>query len=104
MTIRVRSLAVGLICVLTWVNQAVAAKTHARILAGNISSGKNQSYDPGEGIRLLQGLKPDVALLQEFNYGKNDKAAVDEFKRKAFDNDFYICRESKKSDVIPNGI
>src|SRR5689334_14110649 len=42
-----------------------------RVVASNLSSGPKQSYDPGEGIRLLKGLRPDVALIQEMNYGQN---------------------------------
>ena len=37
-----------------------------RIMASNLSSGNYQSYDPGHGIRLMQGVDPDIILIQEF--------------------------------------
>ncbi|MEO7329156.1 MAG: endonuclease/exonuclease/phosphatase family protein [Minicystis sp.] len=45
--------------------------TRVRIVAANLTSGNVQSYDPGEGIRILQGLHADVILLQEMNYVLN---------------------------------
>jgi uncharacterized repeat protein (TIGR02543 family) len=45
-----------------------------RIAAANTSSGNNQDYSGGHGIRMLQGVHPDVVLIQEFNY-KNDTVA-----------------------------
>lgn len=45
--------------------------TPVRIVAANLTSGSNQSYDPGHGIRILQGLAADVILIQEMNYGAN---------------------------------
>ena len=42
-----------------------------RIMAANISSGTNQSYDGGEGSRIFDGLNPDIALVQEMNVGSN---------------------------------
>lgn len=39
-----------------------------RAVAANLSSGNLQSYEPGEGLRILQGLRPDVVMIQEFNY------------------------------------
>ena len=36
-----------------------------RIAAGNISSGNGQDYDQGHGIRIFQGVKPDIILIQE---------------------------------------
>ncbi|NQX01675.1 hypothetical protein HQ447_13540, partial [bacterium] len=48
---------------------AAAADEVIRIMAANITSGNNQSYDPGEGNRIFQGLDPDVVLVQEMNVG-----------------------------------
>jgi endonuclease/exonuclease/phosphatase family metal-dependent hydrolase len=42
-----------------------------RIMTANLTSGEDQSYDLGHGLRLMQGVKPDVVLVQEFNYGRN---------------------------------
>ncbi len=40
-----------------------------RVAAANLTSGNQQSYDPGNGIRILQGINADVVLMQEVNYG-----------------------------------
>ncbi len=43
-----------------------ASAIEVKILAANLTSGTNQAYeDPG--IRIFQGLEPDVVLIQEFN-------------------------------------
>ena len=39
-----------------------------RFMAANLTSGNLQSYDPGHGIRLMAACRPDVILIQEFNY------------------------------------
>ncbi len=73
-----------------------------RLVAGNISSGNLQSYDPGEGIRILKGLAPDVAMLQEMNYGSNSEGDYKTFVSEAFDSSFSFYAEP---DVqIPNAI
>ncbi|MGF1525890.1 MAG: lamin tail domain-containing protein [Candidatus Competibacterales bacterium] len=79
-----------------------AGKAPLRIMAGNITSGRNQSYDEGHGARIFQGLAPDVALIQEFNYGNNSKAAIDEFVADTFGEQFNYYREPGAQ--IPNGI
>ncbi len=73
-----------------------------RIVAGNLSTGTQQSYDPGEGIRILQALKPDVALLQELNYGAGDDASVRAFVDAAFGTSYQYVREPGVQ--IPNGV
>jgi endonuclease/exonuclease/phosphatase family metal-dependent hydrolase len=50
---------------------ATPAPLPLRLMAANITSGNLQSYDPGEGIRIFQALKPDVVMIQEFNYHQN---------------------------------
>jgi endonuclease/exonuclease/phosphatase family metal-dependent hydrolase len=68
-----------------------------RIVAANITSGTDQSYeDPG--IRIFQGLKPDVVLIQEFNYATGQRALVDA----AFGTSFSYFVEPSVN--IPNGI
>ncbi|RME50640.1 MAG: endonuclease/exonuclease/phosphatase family protein [Deltaproteobacteria bacterium] len=37
------------------------------IMAANLSSGNDSAYE-SPGIRILQGLSPDIVLIQEFNY------------------------------------
>ena len=74
-------------------------------MAGNLTSGNNQSYDPGEGIRIFQGLDPDIVMIQEFNYGSNSSADLRAFVDEAFGTEFEYHREHTSSDGdIPNGI
>lgn len=47
-----------------------------RIAAANLTSGDNQSYTLGHGIRILQGIHADIILLQEFNYQSNTPAQL----------------------------
>lgn len=83
---------------------AVPAVTHIRAMSANISSGNQQSYDNGEGLRIFQGLKPDVVMIQEFNYKSNSEKDLSEMIMTAFDKAFSFYRESESSDQIPNGI
>jgi endonuclease/exonuclease/phosphatase family metal-dependent hydrolase len=39
-----------------------------RVMAANTTSGTQQSYE-APGIRIFQGLKPDIVAIQEFQYG-----------------------------------
>ncbi len=73
-----------------------------RVMAANITSGNNQSYDPGEGIRIFQGLKPDVVAIQEFNYGNKTAASMRQMVDTAFGTNFWYFREP--GDQIPNGV
>jgi len=73
-----------------------------RIVAANITTGKKQKYDAGEGIRILQALKPDVALLQEMNYKSNSYADLDAFSAQAFGEGFTYFREDGQQ--IPNAV
>jgi endonuclease/exonuclease/phosphatase family metal-dependent hydrolase len=72
-----------------------------RIVAANLSSGNLQSYDPGHGKRILQALKPDVVLIQEFNYGSNTPADLQSFVDATFGPGFSYAREGGQ---IPNGV
>lgn len=75
--------------------------TQVRIMAANLSSGNNQSYDPGHGLRLMQGAQPDVVLIQEFNYGNNGEAAIEGMVQATFPGYGYY-RETGAQ--IPNGV
>ena len=67
-----------------------------RVVAGNIT-GQGQRYDDGAGIRIFQGLHPDVALVQETNYSAGVRAFVDE----AFGPEFeYVVGSGR----IPNSV
>lgn len=79
-----------------------AHQTNVRVMAANISSGNYQSYDPGEGIRIFQGVKPDVVLIQEFNYKRNSSSEIRAFVDDAFGSSFYYYREGGAQ--IPNGV
>ena len=76
--------------------------TRLRIMAANLTSGDGQTYDAGEGIRILQGLKPDVALVQEFNYRTNGDTDLRAFVDTAFGAAFAYYRGTGSS--IPNGV
>jgi endonuclease/exonuclease/phosphatase family metal-dependent hydrolase len=71
-------------------------------MAANITSGNLQSYDPGHGIRIFQGLKPDIVLIQEFNYGNNSDASIRRFVNTTFGTEFTYARENGAQ--IPNGV
>ncbi|WNG49677.1 endonuclease [Archangium minus] len=83
-------------------NGASLTDVRVRLMAANITSGNNQSYDPGHGTRIFQGTKPDVVMIQEFNYGNNSAAAIRSFVDEAFGPGFYYYREGGAQ--IPNGI
>lgn len=72
-----------------------------RVLASNLT-GDSQSYEP-EQIRILKGLKPDIAAMQEFNYGSKTPADIRSLVDQAFGTNFYYHREDG-SYPIPNGI
>jgi len=78
------------------------ATTRIRLMAANITSGNNQSYDPGHGTRIFQGTDPDVVMIQEFNYGANTTADIRGFVDAAFGASFSYYREAGAQ--IPNGI
>lgn len=73
-----------------------------RVMTANTTSGNRQSYDPGEGVRIFQGVHPDVALIQEFNYGDNSDTAIRGFVNTAFGSGFSYYRE--RGAQIPNGV
>ncbi|MBI1290305.1 endonuclease [bacterium] len=81
---------------------AATAQTPLRLMAGNITSGNNQSYDPGHGTRIFQAFAPDIAMIQEFNYGGNTTAEIRAWVDTAFGTNYYYYREGGAQ--IPNGI
>jgi endonuclease/exonuclease/phosphatase family metal-dependent hydrolase len=82
--------------------QEFALSVPVRLMAANITSGNLQSYDPGNGIRIFQGTRPDVVMLQEFNYGDNSATAIRQFVNTAFGTSFSYYREGGAQ--IPNGV
>ena len=73
-----------------------------RIMAANITSGNDQSYDPEPGRRIFKGLKPDIVLIQEWNYKDNSDEDIREFVDKVFGEEFSFFREEDAQ--IPNGV
>lgn len=73
-------------------------------MSANITSGNIPSYDAQHGVRIFQGLKPDLVLIQEFNYGDNSESSIREFVDLAFGSEFHYYREEGKDKTIPNGI
>lgn len=78
------------------------AQTRLRCMAANISSGNNQSYDPGEGTRIFKGLKPDIVMIQEFNYGDNSAATLSNYVTSTFGSTYTYARGPVAQ--IPNGV
>jgi endonuclease/exonuclease/phosphatase family metal-dependent hydrolase len=75
------------------------------LVEGNLSTGNNQSYDPGEGIRIFKGINADVAMVQEMNYGSDSTTAIRSFVDQAFGTTYSYFRESTSGPgTIPNGI
>jgi len=73
-----------------------------RVVAANISSGPSLDYGAAEGVRIFQGLHPDVVLIQEFVVRGNSAAEVDSFVGTTFGAGFTYYREPGMQ--IPNGI
>jgi endonuclease/exonuclease/phosphatase family metal-dependent hydrolase len=82
--------------------EASLTNVPVRLMAANITSGNLQSYDPGHGTRIFQGTKPDVVMIQEFNYGDNSASAIRSFVDTAFGTGFHYYREGGAQ--IPNGV
>ena len=68
-------------------------------MSANITSGGHSAYEAA-GIRIFQGLSPDVVLIQEFNY---EEGSLREFVDEAFgpEFDYYV---EPGGENIPNGI
>lgn len=77
-------------------------------MAANLTSGDAQSYDLGHGQRILQATKPDIVMIQEFNYRSNSPAELESFVHATFPladgGTFAWHREGASSADIPNGI
>jgi endonuclease/exonuclease/phosphatase family metal-dependent hydrolase len=88
---------------LTFAGALFSPAQKIRIVAGNITSGNGQNYDEGHGIRIFQGVKPDIVLIQEFNYLSKSAADIREFVDTTFGTGFSYFRESNTGS-IPNGV
>jgi endonuclease/exonuclease/phosphatase family metal-dependent hydrolase len=76
---------------------------NVRVMAANLN-GDTQSYQPF-ALRILQGLKPDVVCIQEFNYSNNAASDFRVMIDATFGTNFVYYREPfTASGSIPNGI
>jgi endonuclease/exonuclease/phosphatase family metal-dependent hydrolase len=71
-----------------------------RVMAANISDGQSQIYDT-TGVRIFQGLVPDIVAIQEFNYTGLNGSGAGDLVDDAFGTNFYYVNGSGS---IPNGI
>ena len=81
----------------------LATPTRLRLVAANLSTGNNQNWNAGEGLRILEGLRPDVVMVQEFNYNSNTTQDFQSFANAVCGTTCYVTRETG-SLQIPNGI
>lgn len=101
-----------------WVSRGCAPSSDGgtpfllRAMAANLTSGNLQSYDPGHGIRIIQGLHPDVVMIQEFNYWidpnqyprpPTSEADLAEMMQRTFPDAGYVYARGTQSG-IPNGV
>ncbi len=76
----------------------VPARLALRVMAANTTSGTQQSYE-APGIRIFQGLTPDIVLVQEMKFAGGLRAFVDTAFGKSFS--YYV---ETRVGGIPNGI
>jgi endonuclease/exonuclease/phosphatase family metal-dependent hydrolase len=85
----------------------VVIQTNAtvRIMAANLTSGTDQSYETA-GIHIFQGLKPDIVAMQEFRYkSSTSDTQLRQLVDTAFGPAFFYYRETNNPSYnIPNGI
>jgi len=90
-------------CGFLLVGHSIQAQTiDLRIAAGNLSTGNNQNYDNGEGLRILDGINADVMMLQEFNYGSNSASEYRSIITSTFGSSYSYYVEP--TGAIPNAI
>ena len=77
-------------------------KQTIRTVAANITSGSSQAYEDPV-TRILEGLHPDIVMLQEFNVGSSSSTTeVRNWVDTTFGTGFNYFREN--SGGIPNGV
>ena len=74
-----------------------------RAMAANLTSGNYSAYSPGHGVRIFKAVKPDIVMIQEFNWYRSDESDQSALKliSEAFDASYYVYRGNGS---IPNGI
>ena len=75
--------------------------TRLRVVAANLTSGNDQSYDPGAGLRILQGIHADVVLMQEVNYGLD---TVEDMRKITDGICGQDCTMARGAGQIPNAV
>lgn len=78
-----------------------AGPANVRVVAANLTSGDSQSYE-APGTNILQGLKADVVLIQEFNVGDKSELATKQWITTTFGPTYEYYREPQGN--IPNGV
>ena len=76
-------------------------KQTIRTVAANITSGNSQAYE-APGTRILQGLQPDVVMIQEFDVKSSSTADLRSWVDSTFGPEFNYFRENYSG--IPNGV
>jgi endonuclease/exonuclease/phosphatase family metal-dependent hydrolase len=92
------------LCPAAWaatVSQVSESNFTFTVMAANLTDQPERYEEPG--IRILQGLKPDIVALQEFRYGVSQPAELRGFVDLAFGTNFDFYREPGDY-AIPNGI
>jgi endonuclease/exonuclease/phosphatase family metal-dependent hydrolase len=90
-------------CLAASLNLSAQTNVTVRVIAANLN-GNTQSYQPF-ALRILQGLKPDIVCIQEFNYSNNADSDFRFMVDTAFGANFVYYREPFNSGGdIPNGI
>ncbi len=90
-------------------SQVTTTNVTFRVMAANLTSGNYSRYET-YGINILQGLKPDIVAIQEFNisnsFGINNTQAIRSMIDTTFGTNFVYFRESSVTDnyTKPNGI
>jgi endonuclease/exonuclease/phosphatase family metal-dependent hydrolase len=94
----------ALLVILASPSPSWAGATTVKILSANFSSSTDYKFhDPGR--RIIQGLHPDVVLLQEFNYLADTASDYRAFVDTAFGPEYYYYYvEMRGSYYLPNGI
>ena len=72
----------------------LAGTSRLRLVAANLTTGNNQNYNAGEGLRILEGLRPDVVMVQEFNYNSNTTQDFQNFANAVCGSACYVTRET----------
>ncbi|MBU1218325.1 hypothetical protein KKF34_15825 [Myxococcota bacterium] len=73
-----------------------------RIVAANLTSENFQNYDPGHGIRIMQGLAADLILVQEMGYLSRSDTDYRSFAMMLVGTEYYSIDST--AFQLPNGV